>query len=663
MTDASAIVEALCAGMVVLAAEDEAAALNRLEAAYGEALARGEAAQAAALAGTAVCIVAPSWGDLTPLPEWCSRVRAAQAPTTTRLRLMFLAGRMHADNVMPVPGAASSIAADAAELKRLLFAPASPGPAEIPVVAAEPLFDHLAQSGEGAALDEVASLIRGPLERADPRIAARSHFWLGNNRRLVDAQEAAEAAFATARALSEKSKWYWIRLQLLRAAARPAVEGRDRAVLDPLLAEFETLLRPERPLDWGDYHHLRGWDALLSGDGRAGLQHYRLALEAAARGGLQPHMAAVYRGGEAAALILLGRANEAADLYSRNRVYETERGARAQQASISLARAVHCRPTGGADYVAHLREGFAAAREYNLFHLLRALPGIVAELCSDALEAEIETAFVTKLVAMRCLAPPAGASDRWPWPVRVQCFGPFAVVLQGSALEAAGKAQNRPLELVKLLAANDDRPLPVARVLQLLWPDSDEDAARKAFDVALARLKKLLDSPDAYRIEGGRLAVDPALVHTDAGHFNRVASEVDAARLAKLPDAALLAASTMLTRLYRGAFLAHDPALPWVLEARERFKNRFLRSVEVLGARLEERGMAAEAIRLYDRATEVEPLSEGLYRRLMLAHMALGSPAEALRVYRRCREMLSILVSMPPSRETQSLMERISANP
>ena len=70
-------------------------------------------------------------------------------------------------------------------------------------------------------------------------------------------------------------------------------------------------------------------------------------------------------------------------------------------------------------------------------------------------------------------------------------------------------------------------------------------------------------------------------------------------------------------------------------------------------------GSHAAAVALYERAVEAEPLSEGLYRRLMHCHDVAGNPAEAIRVYRHCRQMLSVLISMKPSAETEALMRQI----
>jgi DNA-binding SARP family transcriptional activator len=45
----------------------------------------------------------------------------------------------------------------------------------------------------------------------------------------------------------------------------------------------------------------------------------------------------------------------------------------------------------------------------------------------------------------------------------------------------------------------------------------------------------------------------------------------------------------------------------------------------------------------------------------MRAYLAMGEPAEAARVYRRCRDMLSVQLGIPPSAETEAVFRSIYA--
>jgi LuxR family transcriptional regulator, maltose regulon positive regulatory protein len=53
-------------------------------------------------------------------------------------------------------------------------------------------------------------------------------------------------------------------------------------------------------------------------------------------------------------------------------------------------------------------------------------------------------------------------------------------------------------------------------------------------------------------------------------------------------------------------------------------------------------------------------LAEELYQRLMACHVARGEAAQALNAYRRCRELLSIVLGLRPSARTEALVAHIS---
>jgi DNA-binding SARP family transcriptional activator len=89
--------------------------------------------------------------------------------------------------------------------------------------------------------------------------------------------------------------------------------------------------------------------------------------------------------------------------------------------------------------------------------------------------------------------------------------------------------------------------------------------------------------------------------------------------------------------------------------ARDRLRAKFVRAVTTLGAGFEQRKEWDQAAALYSRALELDNLAEGLYRRLMIVYRELGETAEALQVYRRCRDMLSIVLSTSPSADTEAI--------
>ncbi|MFC4158435.1 bacterial transcriptional activator domain-containing protein [Chitinimonas lacunae] len=286
------------------------------------------------------------------------------------------------------------------------------------------------------------------------------------------------------------------------------------------------------------------------------------------------------------------------------------------------------------------------------------LPNVVAERCARALALDLEPTYVRRLIRYRQLRNPDPTLEQWPCQAHLHAFGSFSLQLRGEPLTFGAKAQNKPLELLKLLLANGGRPLGVARVMECLWPEAEGEARRKSFDAALLRLRRLLDDAPVVNLDGGKLGLQDDSVWSDVHAFLSLAETIDRSEEADAPR--LNTQATRLLALYRAPFLEHEEA-PWALEARERLRKRFVGTVDRLGARLEVLGLAEETVRLYERATDADPLAESLYRRLMGVYLRLGRQAEALRTYRRCRDMLSILLGIRPSAETERLAREISA--
>lgn len=92
-----------------------------------------------------------------------------------------------------------------------------------------------------------------------------------------------------------------------------------------------------------------------------------------------------------------------------------------------------------------------------------------------------------------------------------------------------------------------------------------------------------------------------------------------------------------------------------MLPMRAKLTSRFLRAAAALGERLEQEGLPAEALALYERALAQEPTAERLYRRIMAIQLEHGHKSEAMTTYRRCRDMLSIVLGTQPDSDTESL--------
>ena len=125
-------------------------------------------------------------------------------------------------------------------------------------------------------------------------------------------------------------------------------------------------------------------------------------------------------------------------------------------------------------------------------------------------------------------------------------------------------------------------------------------------------------------------------------------------------DASAARVARRLLDAYPGPLLGAEEHA-WIAKPRDALRARFVRTLARLGERLERQGDFATAIDVYRRGLEADNLAESFYRGLMRALAATGDQAEALNAFRRCRELLSIVLGVKPSAETDHLSREIAA--
>ncbi|HTS53535.1 MAG TPA: bacterial transcriptional activator domain-containing protein, partial [Burkholderiales bacterium] len=292
-----------------------------------------------------------------------------------------------------------------------------------------------------------------------------------------------------------------------------------------------------------------------------------------------------------------------------------------------------------------LSEGFALARRVNaLWRDTRLFGRILSAMCSEALSAGIEQEYVRSLIRRFGLRPASQDDEAWPWPVKIYTLGRFEILRSGQLLEFPHKAPRKQLLVLKALLAFGGHDVPAHRVTDAIWPDSDGDAGGRALGVSLARLRTLLGNQEAITVSDDRISLNPDCSWWDARAFDRRSADA----VHGTGDAGLLA-------LYRGPFLAGDSDVPWTVPLRERLRARFATHLRRSASELEHACGWTEAAALYARGIETDDLAEEFYQGLMRCCSALGRPAEALSVYRRLRQILSVVLGIAPAPESEAL--------
>jgi LuxR family maltose regulon positive regulatory protein len=488
-----------------------------------------------------------------------------------------------------------------------------------------------------------------PIVRAFGKMAECWFAWLvGDDREcLARMQEGLELATATGVHL-------WDPLTILHGVAG-AVNRGDLALGEQLLDRLKPHLGRVRGMDRLYYFHERGWLALLQGDVATARVHLEQALEAAERTGIVFGEAQAHYG-VAQVLHAAGERTSAARHLAEAKRLSVLVRSDVMDVMCRLAQAQFALDEDDLEQALEsLRAGFGLARKFGYVTFPWWRPQIMARHCALAIAHGIEVDYARMLIKKRGLAAPAdGATlDAWPFAVKVHTLGRFAVLLDGQPLKFASKAQKKPLELLKALIALGSAQVREDKIVDLLWPEAE--AAERALKSTVHRLRKLIGE-DAVERQEGRLTLNAAHCWVDVVALEGVLAKLDdAARRNEAAD--ISTASRDVLRLYRGDLLASEPDSAWTLAARERLRARVLRHLEGAARALEQMRRYEQAIECYDRALEIEPLAEVLYRGLIRSYVAANRRGEALYAYERCRGALAAHLKTVPAAATDALVQ------
>ncbi len=243
-----------------------------------------------------------------------------------------------------------------------------------------------------------------------------------------------------------------------------------------------------------------------------------------------------------------------------------------------------------------------------------------------------------------------------PWRLKVRVLDGLHVELDGQPLPATAKAQRKPLDLLTLLAAHGSSPLSTEAAIGALWPSVDAEAPRAALDMAVSRLRRLLQTPEAVCLRDGQLSLCRRHVWTDV---SAVAACLEQAQNDGGP-AGRQALQELLALYRRPLTQVPEPCAALALR-RSSLASAFERVVGLWGRRFEASEQWAAAAELYRHGFECEPLAEDFHSGLMRCHLRRGAAAEALRVFRACAQLLHQVLGIGPSAETRALAERARA--
>lgn len=222
-------------------------------------------------------------------------------------------------------------------------------------------------------------------------------------------------------------------------------------------------------------------------------------------------------------------------------------------------------------------------------------------------------------------------------------------VLFGGDGQPVGGMRRKDLALLVYLCVEGTSVHPRGRLAALLWGGTPGERARHSLTQALGRLA---------RTAPGALAVEKDVVRRGW------TPSCDAVRLlggsvqpAEVDDAFSLYAAPFLEGFDPGP--GAQEFRGWADRRRAELCDAALRLLERAGADAAAAGQWGRALRLAERAVEIDPVWEEGHRRLMRAQAARGERNRALRHYQAFEAWLAAQAGTGPDPETRALAEQL----
>jgi ATP/maltotriose-dependent transcriptional regulator MalT/two-component SAPR family response regulator len=485
-----------------------------------------------------------------------------------------------------------------------------------------------------------------------PEITALSAAWawfiISFYHSLADLDESAEAIAQVERigfenGLSSVDRWaaiigFW-----------NAIRTYDFETAEKCIRRLEQVVNPAHLYDVASVHWSKAWLATLKGEPLKGLEHGIEAARIHDQSGSLMHRTNV-RSCIQWAYIQLGDRENARKWIEDERRLASRLRSRYQEIRLRLTEAHLALEEGHKEIaVERIRSAAAGARETGCDHGLDAwLPRWKFQLVAMALSEGIEEDYLRHVIRRFKWAAPSRQIEKWPWPVRIYTLGGFQVVIDDKPLVFSHKMPRKPIALLKAIVAMGGKEVPSEKLVDALWPELEGDAGEEAFNQALHRLRRLLGSGEAVLLEDGKASLNDAHVWTDVRAFEELLGQDQSN-----------GDHEALFKLYRGQFLAEEADATWAVSLRERLRSKFVHEVERAGLELESAHRWREAIALYLRGLDADSLNESFYQGQMRCYASLDNRAEAISVYRRLREQLSIVLGIKPSSSSEALAREL----
>jgi DNA-binding SARP family transcriptional activator len=247
--------------------------------------------------------------------------------------------------------------------------------------------------------------------------------------------------------------------------------------------------------------------------------------------------------------------------------------------------------------------------------------------------------------------------------LRIHSLGRFYVEQGGYIRLSEGGRARKSATLFKYLLTHQERTIPTAEVLTLLWPGVPRDLAATNLRSLLRQLRRQLgvSSQAPSLLEHTRTTLALRLGPTDwwdVAEFRAWVAEGTRWQRAGA-TAEALSAFAAGAALYKGDYLAEDTSAGWAAARRAQLREDWLTALSAMAELHGERGEHGDQETLLRTVLRADPYRERSYRALMTLLAEQGRRAEALVLYQQLDGLLRTRFRASAAPETKALAVRI----
>ena len=244
--------------------------------------------------------------------------------------------------------------------------------------------------------------------------------------------------------------------------------------------------------------------------------------------------------------------------------------------------------------------------------------------------------------------------------MNLKMFGRFEISIGGEVIEDPAFRRKHVRLLLLLLSVHLGRDMSRALIAKTLWPDADEDLARRNLYAIWSKLRHALmlsdgTCPYLVRHQFG-CSLDARYVHSDVVRLNEIYRELLFGR----PDfKGWTALYAEIDRDFSNELLPSENSGDIVEQVRSDCRSRLVDALVSATQSVIDGGNNQLAIWFARAAVGHDETREDAYVALMQAQIANSQRTSAMMTYHRCRRALADHLGMDPSPETTALYESL----